>query len=380
MRYYFSFISISILLSAHAQLIVPANVELGSIREAYEIKGSIIVGNNSGKTIYLMRADAGKGVKVFTSKKTLELSDTCLLIISFLPESKGNFEKKINLIASDRAEPYLITVTGRLENLGFDKRTACYDFGSRKDARLPVKDIPAAIPEPDEKRDASNRIPDPAQSETSHTITVPSSDKTKRSGPEEQKGSPSLLSSEEFLPNNITFLVDISGSMKDSLKLPLMKTALHHLIDQIRDVDRLSFVTYADTIKVIIEGADARKRQTLHELVDNLKAKGMTKGRKAIFFSQKLTQDYFIRNGNNQLIIATDGKFKFEKEDEKNWEMLQGNKPVILSTVAFGNEKDALKNLKDLAKKGKGSFIHIKERAGCETLLLKEIQDRSRKR
>ena len=159
-----------------------------------------------------------------------------------------------------------------------------------------------------------------------------------------------------------------------------MKTALHHLIDQIRDIDKLSFVTYADTIKVVIEGAGAQKRQALHELVDNLKAKGMTRGRKAIFFSQKLAQDHFIQGGNNQLIIATDGKFKFEKEDEKNWTTLQGNKPIVLSTVAFGNEKDALKNLKDLAKKGKGSFIHIQERAGSETLLLKEIQERSRKK
>lgn len=105
----------------------------------------------------------------------------------------------------------------------------------------------------------------------------------------------------------------------------------------------------------------------------------MTAGKTAILFSQQLSQKHFIHHGNNQIIIATDGKFKFEREDYLKWKENQRDTKIILSTVAFGNEKEALKNLKDIASKGDGSFIHIKTKSGCEAQLLNEIKERSRR-
>ena len=80
------------------------NLALGTIPEAVEIKGDIIIKNNSAKKIVLLRADAENGLKVYVSKKTLLAGDTCLMIISFVPEKNGKFTKKINLIASDRGD------------------------------------------------------------------------------------------------------------------------------------------------------------------------------------------------------------------------------------------------------------------------------------
>jgi Ca-activated chloride channel family protein len=167
--------------------------------------------------------------------------------------------------------------------------------------------------------------------------------------------------------------------MKDSLKLPLMKLALHTLIDAVREVDVITLVTYADSVKIIKEAIKGSNKEELHKVVDGLKAKGLTKGNKAILFSQQLAQKHFIVEGNNQIIMATDGKFRFYSEDQNTWTQKQLNKKIVLTTVAFGSDRDAIKNLKEISEKGEGSFIHIKKRHGSEDKLLLEIKMRSKR-
>ena len=117
----------------------------------------------------------------------------------------------------------------------------------------------------------------------------------------------------------------------------------------------------------------------MRRIVDSLKAKGMTKGNKAILKSQDIIQKHFIKEGNNQIILATDGKFRFYSDDQKKWNAKQADKKIILTTVAFGNDKEAIKNLKDIAILGEGSFIHFKKKSGNDEKLLEEIKLRSKR-
>lgn len=346
-------------------------IDLGTIPEAYEISGSIIIKNTSSAKIYLMRADAEYGLKIFTTKKTLLAGDTCMLVISFVPENKGRFNKNISLVSSDQATPHEITLAGNLVKINNNDKTACFYFGSRKNTPTSVKEIPAVIP-PTEKRDNSNRMPDNS-SDPVITFTPPIQ---KTQLPETKN--PDELSIWEYKPNNILFLIDVSGSMKDSLKLPLMKSALHTLINAVREVDRITLVTYADSVKIIREAVPGSDKQTLHAIVDGLKAKGLTKGNKAILFSQQVAQRNFIFGGNNQIFLATDGKFRFYPDDVKTWTDRQLNKQIVMSTVAFGTDREAMKNLKEIADNGNGSFIHIRRRGGNERRLLDEMKERSK--
>ena len=318
------------------------NTNLGTIAETFEIKGDVFVKNNTAKKIFLMRADADKGVKVYSSKKTLQPGDTCLIIISFFPEAAGKFKKKINLVTSDNALPYEITISGNLLKLKRDDKLACFYFGNRKNTSIKTTTEPIVV--------KNNKETDPNE-----------------------------LSVLGFKPNNILFLIDVSSSMKDSLKLPLMKLALHTLIDAVREIDVITLVTYADSVKIIKEAIKGSNKEELHKVVDGLKAKGLTKGNKAILFSQQLAQKHFIVEGNNQIIMATDGKFRFYSEDQNTWTQKQLDKKIVLTTVAFGNDRDAMKNLKEISEKGEGSFIHIKKRHGSEDKLLLEIKMRSKR-
>lgn len=343
-------------------------LDLGMIPEAFEIKGDVVIKNTSAKKIFLMRADAEKGLRVFTSKKTLLPNDTALLVISFNPQTSGNFSKKINLVTSDRDSPYEFFLSGNLGKIKNDDKTACYYFGNWKNSSQPVKDLPVVVTDPKEKRDNSNRMPDPGSSPT--PTFFPPEKKVETNTTE--------LSLRDYKPNNILFLVDVSGSMKDSLKLPLMKNALHTLIEAVRTVDRISLVTYADSVIVLKEAASGADKSGLYTAVDALKAKGLTKGNKAILFSQQLAQKHFIAGGNNQIFLATDGKFRFNQVDFKAWIEHQQDKKIILSTVAFGDDREAIKNLKEIAERGEGSFIQIKKRNGSQDKLLEEIKERSR--
>lgn len=359
---------------ASAQLsFLNKDTDLGIIAEAYEIKGDIILKNEGDKKLFLLRADADKDLKVFASKKTLQARDTCLLVISFIPNQSGKFKKKISLVASNQGQPYELTLSGSITKIKADDKLACFYFGNRKNSNVKIKDEPIVVKENKEPRDNSNKIPDSNNSSTissttqSTIINPPSSINNNE------------LSLLEYKPNNILFLVDVSSSMKDSLKLPVMKKALHTLINAVRDVDRITFITYADSVKIIKENISGSDKTTLHNLVDNLKAKGLTKGNKAILFSQGVAQKHFITEGNNQIFLSTDGKFRFYPDDQKKWATNQASKKIILSTVAFGNDREAMRNLKEIAEIGEGSFIHIKHKNSDEDKLLNEIKKRSKR-
>ncbi|MCW3078057.1 MAG: hypothetical protein JWO32_2666 [Bacteroidetes bacterium] len=349
------------------------NTDLGAIPEAYEIKGDIIIKNENVRKVFLLRADADKGIKVFTSKKTLQPHDTCLLSISFIPESKGKFNKRIKLITSDKETPYELSIYGSVNAVKLDDKTACFYFGSRKFNNVKTKDGAIVVNEPNKPRDVSNKIPDHSSepSVVSKTFAPVVSPKDKK----EEEGMLPLL---EYKPNNIVFLIDVSNSMKDSMKLPLLKKAMYTLIDAVREVDRITLLTYSDSVKIIKESVSGRDKQQLKEIVSSLKAKGLTKGNKAILRSQTIAQKHFIPGGNNQIIMATDGKFRFYSEDQQKWESAQQDKKITLTTVGFGDDKEAMTNLKEISEIGSGSFIHIKKK-GNDEKLLNEIKERSRR-
>ncbi|MBI2722530.1 MAG: VWA domain-containing protein [Bacteroidetes bacterium] len=349
------------------------NSDLGTIAEAYQIKGDLIIKNISDKKIFLLRADGDKNLKIFASKKTLAPNDTCLLIVSFIPSEKGKFKKNIKLISSDKEKPYELSLSGNLNALKQDDKTACFYFGSRKNSNVKAKDGPVYIPESKEPRDNSNKMPDNA-SEPVVTKTTPP-----EKAPVEEKPDLTLMPKLLYKPNNIVFLIDVSNSMKDSAKLPLMKKALYNLLDAVRDIDVITILTYSDSLKIIREGVSGADRTELKKAVSSLKAKGLTKGNKAILRSQMIAQLHFIEEGNNQIIMATDGKFRFYPDDQKKWEESQKDKKIILSTVAFGEDREAMKNLKEIADIGKGNFIQIKKKNGSEEKLLEEIKYRSKR-
>jgi Ca-activated chloride channel family protein len=156
-----------------------------------------------------------------------------------------------------------------------------------------------------------------------------------------------------------------------------MQNALHYLISALRPTDKISFITYADTVKLLRDGVSGNNKEDLNTVVSKLKARGGTKGKKAILYGLDLALKNYIPDGNNQLLLATDGKFRFYSEDQQIYAQKRGDKLIKLTTIAFGNDKDAIKNLKEIAEIGNGNFIHIKNRNKAQEQLLNEIKENS---
>ena len=347
------------------------NKDIGTQENIYKVRADYIIQNNQAKNLYLLRADALKGTTIRAAKKTIKPGDTTIIVVEFIPQQTGKFNETINLVTSAEGTPYKMTLSGNIKSIKTDDKTACFYFKKHNNAGVKTTE-PILVTESTKPRDTSNKIPDNTTNTVIDNPVIP----VKPAEPTKTKN-PNELDDNLYKPNNIIFLVDVSSSMKDTNKLKVMQYALHHLIEVLRPSDKVTFITYADSVKILREGLSGKDKGELNEVVDRLKAKGLTKGNKAILFSLDVALKNYISNGNNQIILATDGKFRFYPDDQKLYLSKQGDKQVKLSTMAFGNDKDAMKNLKDIAEIGKGNFIHIKSRSKAKEQLLEEIKQNS---
>lgn len=365
-----------------------ATKDIGVQENIYKVKADYIITNHLTKNLYLLRADAEKGVTIHASKKTIKPNDTTLIVVEFIPKNTGKFNEPINLITSADGLPFKLSLSGNIKSIKTDDKQACFYF--KRPNNTGVKNIePIVVVENTKPKDTSNKIPD-NNGEHNATIskvenTVVSTKTSTISKPiitnetkslENSKDN-SLLDEKLYKPNNIIFLVDVSSSMSDTSKLKVMQNALHYLISVLRPTDKISFITYADTVKLLRDGINGNQKEDLNAVVSKLKARGGTKGKKAILYGLDVALKNYIPGGNNQLLLATDGKFRFYSEDQQIYSQKRGDKQIKLTTIAVGNDKDAIKNLKEIAEIGKGNFIHIKNRNKAQEQLLDEIKENS---
>lgn len=162
--------------------------------------------------------------------------------------------------------------------------------------------------------------------------------------------------------SNIVFLIDVSGSMFDSNKLPLIQQSLCLLVENLTKKDRVSIVTYAGDDAVVLEGVTGDNYFEISQAIERLEAGGSTNGSAGINTAYEIAEKYFIEGGNNRVILATDGDLNVGVTSEGELERLITKKKksgVFLSVlgVGYGNYKD--NKLETLADKGNGNYAYI---------------------
>ncbi len=161
---------------------------------------------------------------------------------------------------------------------------------------------------------------------------------------------------------NLTFLIDVSGSMGNQNKLPLLKEAFKLLVNQLRDKDNVAIVVYAGAAGVVLKPTSGKHKDKIIEALDNLNAGGSTAGGQGIELAYKLAEKNFTKKGNNRVILATDGDFNVGASSNEAMEAMIVKKRetgVFLSVLGFGygNYKDD--KLEILADKGNGNHAYI---------------------
>ncbi len=177
-------------------------------------------------------------------------------------------------------------------------------------------------------------------------------------------------------PSNLVFLIDVSGSMSDVNKLPLLKKACKLLVNQLREKDKVSIVVYAGAAGLVLNPTSGANKHKINQALQNLKAGGSTAGGEGIELAYKIAKDNFIKNGNNRVILATDGDFNVGMSSDKDMKTLIEEKRksgVFLTCLGFGmgNYKDS--KLETLADKGNGNHAYIDTMQEAQRVLGKEF-------
>lgn len=181
---------------------------------------------------------------------------------------------------------------------------------------------------------------------------------------------------EEREPLNLVFLIDVSGSMFSEDKLPLVQKAFTMLTDTLTEDDRISIVTYAGEEKVVLTGTSGEDKKKIKEAINSLEAGGSTYGEAGINRAYELAEKYFIRNGNNRVILATDGDLNVGLSSEEELTKLIEEKResgVFLSVLGFGTGNIKDNRMEALADHGNGNYSYIDSELEAKKVLVEEM-------
>ncbi|MFZ9847100.1 MAG: VWA domain-containing protein [Flavobacteriales bacterium] len=192
----------------------------------------------------------------------------------------------------------------------------------------------------------------------------------------------SAFTTTNFKENHFVFLIDVSGSMVGADRLPLLQKSMMELANLMRAEDKITIITYADKVLVQLQPTSGNEKQQIIEVIQGLKAKGNTAGTKALQQAYAYAQSHFIKGGVNQIILATDGGFDGLNESQDKLEKLvkkQAKKDIMLSVLAFGNNKTGKRIMEKFSVLGKGFYLFVANENEAKIKLVEVVKNMARK-
>lgn len=180
----------------------------------------------------------------------------------------------------------------------------------------------------------------------------------------------------DLAPANLVFLVDVSGSMDRREGLPLVKSTLKLLVDQLRDQDRVSLVVYAGESRVVLEPTSGRDKAKIRNAIDQLTAGGSTAGASGIELAYQMARAGFIEKGINRILLATDGDFNVGVSDFDSLKQMavdQRKSGVSLTTLGFGVDNYNEHLMEQLADAGDGNYAYIDNLREARKVLVDQL-------
>lgn len=181
----------------------------------------------------------------------------------------------------------------------------------------------------------------------------------------------------DLRPSNLVFLLDVSGSMEDENKLPLLKKSFKLLLEQLSREDKISIVVYAGAAGLILPPTPASEKSKIIKALDDLQAGGSTAGGAGIELAYKTAKDAFIPDGNNRVILATDGDFNVGTSSTSSLvETIEEKRKtgIYLTILGFGmgNYKDG--RMEQISNAGNGNYFYIDNINEAEKVFVKEMR------
>ncbi|WP_221033066.1 YfbK domain-containing protein [Actomonas aquatica] len=185
------------------------------------------------------------------------------------------------------------------------------------------------------------------------------------------------LSNAMRAPANLVFLLDVSGSMGASNKLPLAVRAMHLLVDQLRPDDRVAIVTYAGMSGLALPSTPMTNRSEIERALNGLQSGGSTNGENGIQLAYDVAKAHFVDGGINRVILCTDGDFNVGISGVGDLERLITEKAqtgVFLTALGFGMHNLQDQTLETLADRGNGQYGYIDSEQEARRLLVEQVE------
>ena len=440
-RMYSLFILLMICMTANAQVLIkPNQYDFGTVDIAGQLFDTYAYKNNGSQPIYLLKIEGSPFISYRKPGKALLGGQSDTLKIIYTPPKEGRFDESIKLYFSDSYEPRIVSLKGTIKKIDNDPTLNCYSFNDEAGINIMMCDLKinvidsftqAPIAQAIIQQYYGNRIAFdlhtnqqgyvsyslkpglyqyqiaangyqsrivqyyinrqtrtitckliPLTKNENITTTTSQNPITDTTINPSSSLSSTELPIEQYAFNNIVFLIDVSSSMSLSDRLPLLKQSMQTLIAELRPVDRVSVITYASNAKVICPSKPVTHKDELSSIIESLVAGGSTSADKGLQLAHDVVIDNYITDGNNQLIIATDGSFSLTEKDLNLFrDGTANNKPLTVLVIGFGKNKDAQKGLREMARKFQGSYTLIrKDQEESNRALLEEIKKNSRKK
>ena len=184
------------------------------------------------------------------------------------------------------------------------------------------------------------------------------------------------LAKEQLPPSNLVFLIDVSGSMQDANKLPLLKQAMTLLVKQLGARDQVAIVVYAGADRVVLPPTSGNRQQEIVAAIEHLQAGGSTNASGGIRTAYQLARQGFLHGGNNRVILASDGDFNVgvTSRDELTRLITQERQSgVFLTVLGFGMGNYHDDTMEILADKGNGNYAYIDSLLEAKKVMVKEL-------
>lgn len=226
---------------------------------------------------------------------------------------------------------------------------------------IPVPPLPPTIPEVPRKTEVAevDELP-----ETTEVAPVDPSENT-------------ALPLSKYKENNLVFLIDVSASMNQQGRMDLLKIAMVELLDILRSYDKFSLITYASGTEVIMEATQNLDKAACIEAILALEPKGSTEGAQAINKAGQIALKNFVENGNNQIIMATDGAFNKGVDKALKYVSKYNRKKVHLSVLGIKCGGFTTKQMQTLVDQGRGRYIPVDEAGDAGEKLIEEVRKSS---
>lgn len=176
--------------------------------------------------------------------------------------------------------------------------------------------------------------------------------------------------------SNLVFLIDTSGSMYEENKLPLAQKAFKMLAENLDENDRISIVTYAGSDTIVLNGVAGSEAYTICEALDSLEASGSTNGSAGLITAYEIAEQQFIKDGNNRVILATDGDLNVGLTSESDLVGLiteEKDSGIFLSVLGFGSDNLKDNKLEALADHGNGNYSYLDSVYEAKKVLVDEM-------